>query len=214
VADDAGCILEERKLRDRAWPRLSFPNMDLIENVFYICAMNPIVHSESSMKKFKGETEEDFKQFMVIHKKMDCSKGWVPDNRHRTLTHHMFWVMEVMIPIFGDYIILSNGKRISVKDICEQHILEDYRMKFIPTPQDFIQEMKFQKWMQNGAGVPPSAAKLYPELFPPQEGEEESTSQISTAPTHQPVTPTIEPIVPKTTLQYFDIDSKRPIYLD
>lgn len=116
------------------------------------------------MKKFKGETEDDFKKFMAIHKKMDCSKGWVADNRHRSMTHHMFWVMEVMIPIFGDYIVLTSGKRISVKDICEQHILEDYRMKFIPTPQDFIQEMDFKDWMQNGSGLPPSAEKLYPEL--------------------------------------------------
>lgn len=160
--------------------------MDPIDNFFYICVMNPIVHSESSMKKFKGETEDDFKQFMAIHKKMDCSKGWVPDNRHRALSHHMFWVMEVMVPLFGDYIILSNGKRISVKDICEQHILEDYRMKFIPTPQDFIQEMKFQKWMQNGAGVPPSATKLYPELDP----EEEKSEDL---PPTQPVAPIVFP---------------------
>lgn len=158
--------------------------MDPIGNVFYICGMNPLAHSESSMKKFKGETEEDFKQFMTIHKKMDCSKGWVADNRHRALSHHMFWVMEVMVPLFGDYIILSDGKRVSVKDICEQHILEDYRMKFIPTPQDFIQEMGFKKWMQNGAGVPPSAAKLYPELAP------EMKEEIP------PATPWVPPVVP------------------
>jgi len=69
-----------------------------------------------------------------------------------------------MIPIFGDYITLENGKIVSVKDICEMHILEDYRMKFIPTPQDFIQEMEMKKWMENGDGVCPSASKLYPEL--------------------------------------------------
>jgi len=128
------------------------------------CLMNPILHAESSMKKFKGETQEDFQQFLKLHKKMDCSKGTVPCNRHRVLTHHMFWINEVMIPIYGDYITLSNGQKASVKDICEQHILEDYRMKFIPTPQDFIQEMEYKQWMQNGLGVPPSAEKLYPEL--------------------------------------------------
>jgi len=116
------------------------------------------------MKKFKGETDEDFRQFLVLHKKMDCSKRAVPDNRHRVLTHTMFWIEEVMIPLYGDFVILSNGQKASVKDICEQHILEDYRMKFIPTPQDFIQEMEYKQWMQNGMGVPPSAEKLYPEL--------------------------------------------------
>ena len=126
--------------------------------------MNPILHADSSMKKFKGESKEDHDKFLSIHAKMDCSKAWISDNRHRCLTHTMFWVKEVMIPLFGDCIALSNGKVVSVKDICEQHILEDYRMKFIPTPQDFIQEMNYKKWMQNGIGVPPSAEKLYPEL--------------------------------------------------
>lgn len=122
------------------------------------------MHAQSSMKKFKGETEEDLQNFIAIHSKLDCQKAWIADNRGRVLTHTMFWVKEVMLPIFGDYIVLSNGNRVSVKDICEQHILEDYRMKFIPTPQDFIQEMSYKKWMQNGIGVPPSAEKLYPEL--------------------------------------------------
>ncbi len=126
--------------------------------------MNPLLHTDSSMRKFKGETEEDRLQFLKIHQKMDCSKGWISDNRHRVLTHTMFWVYEVMIPIFGSAIKLSSGREVSVKDVCEQHILEDFRLKFIPTPQDFIQEMTYKKWMQNGAGVPPSAEKLYPEL--------------------------------------------------
>lgn len=126
--------------------------------------MNPIWHAESSMKKFKGETDDDFKLFTTIHEKMDCSKAYFPDNRHRVLTHTMFWVKEVMIPIFGSFVTLSNGSKVSTKDICEQHILEDYKMKFIPTPQDFIQEMEFKSWMQNGKGTPTSASKLYKEL--------------------------------------------------
>lgn len=126
--------------------------------------MNPVMHADSSMRKFKGETEEDLHKFIAIHEKLDCQKAWVPDNRGRVLTHTMFWIKEVMIPLFGSYITLSNGKRVSVKDICEQHILEDFRMKFIPTPQDFIQEMEYKKWMQNGMGAPSSAQKLYPEI--------------------------------------------------
>ena len=30
------------------------------------------------------------------------------------------------------------------------HILEDFRMQFIPTPQDFLKHMTVEKWMQNG----------------------------------------------------------------
>lgn len=116
----------------------------------------PHIHAISSTKKYGGKMED----YIQIHVKMDCSKGYVPDNRHRVLTHTMFWVKEVMIPLFGEIIINSEGKTVSVKDICEQHILEDYRHKFIPTPQDFIENMEFKTWMQNGRGEVPSSAKL------------------------------------------------------
>jgi hypothetical protein len=142
--------------------------------------MNPIIHTENSMRKFGGKTPEDFEAFLVIHKKMDCSKAYFSDNRHRALTHHMFWVNEVMLPIFGDWLEISTGKKLSVKDICEQHILEDFRMKFIPTVQDYLQEMDITKWMQNGAGSPSSAKRLYPELEGGEEQEEEQTPDCPT----------------------------------
>lgn len=122
--------------------------------------MNPVYHAESSQKKWGGKMED----YLPLHEKMDCSKMWIADNRHRVLTHTFFWVHEVMIPLFGTYIVNSSDAKISVKDICERHILEDYKQKFIPTPQDFIQEMEMKPWMQNGNGIPPSAAKLYPAL--------------------------------------------------
>ncbi len=118
---------------------------------------NPVIHSESSVKRFGGNIND----YIVIHEKMDCPKAWISDNRHRVLTHTMFWIKEVMLPIFGSYIINSDNKKVSVKDICEYHILEDYKMKFIPTPQDFLQEMEIKDWMQNGNGICPSAEKLY-----------------------------------------------------
>lgn len=99
--------------------------------------------------------------YLAIHTKMDCSKNYISDNRHRVLTHTMFWVSEVMIPLFGQVMTNSAGKLVAIKDICEQHILEDYKHKFIPTPQDFIQEMEFKPWMQNGQGVPTSSRLLY-----------------------------------------------------
>lgn len=126
--------------------------------------MNPVIHTENSVKKFGGTTPEDFQKYLAIHKKMDCSKAYFSDNRHRVLTHHMFWVQEVMLPLFGDFITLENSKKVSVKDICEQHILEDFRMKFIPTVQDYLQEVPMTEWLKNGLGVPGSAKVLYPEL--------------------------------------------------
>lgn len=124
---------------------------------------NPIIHAQSSVKRWGGTIDD----YIHLHEKMDCSKAYLSDNRHRALTHTMFWVREVMIPIYGSYITVTKDEKeiaVSTKDICEQHILEDYRMKFIPTVQDFLQEMDFKEWMQNGKGVPASAKKLYPEL--------------------------------------------------
>ena len=97
----------------------------------------PHIHAQSSVKRWKG-VESDY---LAIHQKMDCSKAHFPTAQHRVLTHTMFWVYEVMIPLFGDTIINSDGKQVSVKDICELHILEDFHMKFIPTVSDFLQEM-------------------------------------------------------------------------
>lgn len=118
---------------------------------------NAWIHSKSSVRKFGG-VEEDY---LDIHIKMDCSKSYISSNAHRALTHHSFWIHEVMIPIFGYTMTNSDGKVFSVKDVCEQHILEDFGMKFIPTAQDYIENMEFKDWMQNGArGWPSSFQKL------------------------------------------------------
>jgi len=120
---------------------------------------SPDKHALSSVKRWGGNVDD----YLAIHKKMDCSKAHFPDNRHRALTHTLFWVYEVMIPLFGDTITNSAGRTCSVKDICELHILEDYRMKFIPTVSDWLQEIGMQNWMQNGfKEVPASAKKIFP----------------------------------------------------
>jgi hypothetical protein len=72
----------------------------------------------------------------------------------------MFFIFEVIIPIYGEYITNSSGKMVSVKDICELHILEDYHMKYIPTPQDWLENLQLKPWMNNGLGEAPSSAKL------------------------------------------------------
>ena len=33
------------------------------------------------------------------------------------------------------------------------HIAEDFRMKFVPTPQDYLQHLQVQPWMNNAAKV-------------------------------------------------------------
>ena len=109
---------------------------------------NPIMHSKSSIKRWGGKLED----YLPLHKKMDCSKKYMNTNVHRVLTHTMFWIEEVMIPLYGDYITNSDNKIISVKDICEYHILEDFKFKFIPTVQDYLENIEYKSWYDNGIG--------------------------------------------------------------
>lgn len=116
----------------------------------------PIIHANSSARRYGGKPED----YLPIHELMDSSKGAIADNRHRVLTHTSWFLSTILPRIFGETFINSDGRTISTRDIGEQHILEDYGGKFIPTPQDFIEVMEFSDWMQNGRGVPPSSSKL------------------------------------------------------
>ena len=69
----------------------------------------------------------------------------------------------------------SDNKEVSVRDIVEQHCLEDYKFKFMPTAQDFLQEMDFLPWMQNGMGEAPTSHKklIGGEPLPTKKSEKE-----------------------------------------
>ena len=115
----------------------------------------PWIHAESSARKFGGVPED----YIDIHDFMDSSKEVFPDNRHRALTHNS-WFIFVCERVFGHNIQVGN-KNVSVPDVCEQHILEDYGNKFIPTAQDYLEHMEFQDWMNNAVkGVPSSHKKI------------------------------------------------------
>lgn len=116
----------------------------------------PWIHAESSARRFGGKPED----YIEIHNLMDSSKGAIADNRHRALTHNSWFLSVILERIFGVTITNSAGRRISVRDIGEQHILEDFGKRFIPSAQDYLAEMEFKDWMQNGQGTPPSFARL------------------------------------------------------
>lgn len=112
----------------------------------------------SSAKKFGGVADD----YIAIHDFMDSSKGAIPDNRHRALTHNSWFLSVVLEKVFGHTITNSNGRIVSVREIGEQHILEDFGMRFIPSAQDYLQEIEFKDWMNNGTtGKPPSHAKVF-----------------------------------------------------
>lgn len=50
------------------------------------------------------------------------------------------------------------ARSVSIRDLGEQHILEDFQGRFIPTAQDYMEGMPMKAWMDNGnRGTPPSA---------------------------------------------------------
>jgi hypothetical protein len=121
----------------------------------------PFVHALSSSKRFGGSPSS----YQEIHQWFDATKGSFPDNRHRALRHHAEGIF-LAEQIFGDEtgcitVQLDSGKtkKVSVRDIGEQHVLED--MHFIPTAADYLSEMEAQPWMSGVRGhYPPSARKL------------------------------------------------------
>lgn len=116
----------------------------------------PYFHAQSSAKKYGGTWED----YMEIHEFMDSSKAAFPDNRHRALTHNSWFIGVVLPRVFGEtFRRKSDNKVVCTRDIGEQHCLEDFKFKFIPSAQDFLQEMDFLPWMQNGMGEAPVSHK-------------------------------------------------------
>lgn len=116
----------------------------------------PYIHALSSAKKHGGSPDD----YIDIHNLMDSSKAAFADNRHRALTHNAWFIGYILEKIFGATRTNSAGRVYSVRDIGEEHVLEDFAGKFIPTVQDYFAEMSFQDWMQNGQGTPPSYKKV------------------------------------------------------
>lgn len=110
--------------------------------------MKPYIHAENSVKKFGGNPDD----YLAVHQWFDETKAHFPDNRHRALRHHTLGIFEAE-KLFGVCITNSDNKLVSVRDIGEQHVLED--LGFIPTVSDYLQYLEYKDWM-HGKGNPPS----------------------------------------------------------
>lgn len=115
----------------------------------------PYIHAVSSARKFGGKWED----YIAIHDWFDATKAIIADPRHRALRHHTEGIF-LCERIFGTVIQNSAGRSVSVRDIGEQHVLEDFGGRFIPSAQDYLSEINLQPWMDNGKGRPPSHANL------------------------------------------------------
>lgn len=112
--------------------------------------MKPWIHAENSVKKFGGKEYD----YLPIHDWLDSSKAHFPDMRHRAILHSSFGIY-LCEQHFGTIISNSAGKTISVRDIAENHVLED--MGFIPTVQDYLKDLPFYDWL---GGKPKRKAKI------------------------------------------------------
>lgn len=103
----------------------------------------PLVHARSSVHRWGG-IEDDY---LPIHEKMDSTKSAHAEVTHRCVFHSAFGIF-LIEELFGRTITNSDGREVHVRDIAEQHVLED--IGFIPSLSDWLKEMPSQAWM---AGV-------------------------------------------------------------
>ncbi len=102
--------------------------------------MKPHIHAKNTVKKHGGKLED----YQAIHDFIDSSKMAVPDMRHRAMLHSA-WGIYIVERVFGTLITNSDGKLVSVRDIAEEHVIED--LGFIPTMQDYLENMELKPWM-------------------------------------------------------------------
>lgn len=107
---------------------------------------NPLIHSKSSVKRWGGVVED----YIAIHELIDSPKATMNNNASRVLTHNTWFAYTIIPKVFGYNITNSNGKSVDTIDIAMLHILEDFRMKFVPTAQDFLKHLKLPDWIHNG----------------------------------------------------------------
>jgi hypothetical protein len=108
---------------------------------------NAYIHAERSAKKWGGKPEE----YLKIHKWLDQVKSHLGDNRHRAVLHNA-WGIHLAVEVFGDFITKSAGRRVFVKEIGEQHILED--LGFIPSLGDCLAGLKLEPWLAGALTAP------------------------------------------------------------
>ena len=102
--------------------------------------MKPYIHAKASVKRYGGLPED----YIEIHNFMDSTKSTIADVRHRAILHSAFGCF-IVEKVFGTTMKNSDGKIFSVRDIAEEHIIED--LGFIPTVEKWFEGLKIEQWM-------------------------------------------------------------------
>lgn len=93
--------------------------------------MKPLDHAICSVRRYGGEICD----YVDVHEFLDMTKAAHPDMRHRAILHHSMGPF-IAVQVFGAYRVNSAGKTYDVRQICEEHIIED--LGRIPTVSDFL----------------------------------------------------------------------------
>lgn len=109
--------------------------------------MKPLVHARSSARRFGGKPED----YLAIHEKMDSTKAAHAEVTHRCVFHE---------ELFGRTLTNSDGREVFVRDVAEQHVLED--LGCIPSLSDWLAEMPPKPWMAGARTLKASDVEIVP----------------------------------------------------
>jgi hypothetical protein len=102
--------------------------------------MKPWKHAKSSAHKFGGKPED----YMAIHNFIDSTKAHHADMRHRAILHNSYGIY-LAEQLLGVNIINSAGQEVSVRDVAEQHVIED--LGRIPAVTEYLRDMPMYSWI-------------------------------------------------------------------
>jgi hypothetical protein len=102
--------------------------------------MKPYLHAKISAKRWGGVPDD----YLPIHNFIDQTKMAMPDIRHRAILHSAFGCY-LAEQVFGTIIINHEQKEVSVRDIVEEHIIED--LGFIPSIERWLTKLPIEGWM-------------------------------------------------------------------
>lgn len=114
--------------------------------------MKPWKHSLISARKFGGKPED----YIELHDFFDSTKAFIPSLNHRAVLHNS-WGIFLLERIYGTIITNSDGKQVSVRDVGEQHVIDD--LGTIPTLEKCMEGLPFKRWI----GGPTALTKGDPE---------------------------------------------------
>ncbi len=104
-------------------------------------------HACASARLFGGKPED----YMPVHNWFDATKEHFCDFRHRALRHHAEGVFECERH-FGETLTNSDGKKVPVRYVAEQHIVEDCGGR-VPTLSDWLSCIQPKPWMAHATQV-------------------------------------------------------------